>query len=88
MVALRIYVLVSTSTEQFPNKIVFIKTVSVTSSNLQSMSFIVLRRYVFHHGTWGSGECNEKSIQNQNRSCKLDLMYLENYVCICGHAND
>ena len=30
--------------EQFPNKSVFIKTVSVLSSNLQSMFFIVLRR--------------------------------------------
>ena len=37
MVALRIRVLVFASTEQFPNKNVFIKTVSVTFSNLQSM---------------------------------------------------
>ena len=37
MVALRICVLVFASTEQFPNKNVFIKTVSVTFSNLQSM---------------------------------------------------
>ena len=44
MAALRICVLVCVSTEQFPNKSVFIKTVSVTSSNLQSMFFIVLRR--------------------------------------------
>ena len=44
MVALRICVLVSVSTEQFPNKSVFIKTASVTSSNLQPMFFIVLRR--------------------------------------------
>ena len=36
MVALRICVLVCGSTEQFPKKSVFIKTVSVTSSNLQS----------------------------------------------------
>ena len=39
MAALRICVLVCASREQFPNKRVFIKTVSVTSSNLQSMFF-------------------------------------------------
>ena len=44
MVALRVCVLVCASTEQFPNKSIFIKTVSVTSSYLQSMFFIVLRR--------------------------------------------
>ena len=44
MVVLRICVLVCASTEQFPSKSVFIKTVSVKSSNLQSMLFIVLRR--------------------------------------------
>ena len=44
MGAWRICVLVSASKEQFPNKSVFIKTVSVTSVNLQSMFFIVLRR--------------------------------------------
>ena len=70
MVALGICVLVSASAEQFPNKSVFIKTVSVTSNNLQSMFFIVLRRYVFHHCTWDSRECNEKSIQHQDRNCK------------------
>ena len=36
MVTLKIYVLVCASKEQFPNKSVFIKTVLVTSSNLQS----------------------------------------------------
>ena len=51
MVALRIYVLVCPSTEQFPDKSVFIKTVSVTSSNLQSMFFIVLKRaFLLSHG--------------------------------------
>ena len=70
MVALRICVLVSASTEQFKNKSGFIKTVSVTSTNLQSMFFIVSGGYVFHHCTWDSGECNEKSIQHQNRNCK------------------
>ena len=44
MVALRICVLVCASTEQFPNESVFIETVSVTSSNLQSMFLIMLRR--------------------------------------------
>ena len=44
MLALRICVLVCASVEQFPNKGVFIKTASVTSSNLQSMFFTVLRR--------------------------------------------
>ena len=43
MVALRICVLVCVSTEQFPNKGAFIKTVSVTPSNMQSMFFIVHR---------------------------------------------
>ena len=47
MFALIISVLVCASTEQFPNKSGFIKTVSVTSSNLQSMFFIVLRRVCF-----------------------------------------
>ena len=42
--SLRICVLVHASREQVPNKSVFIKTVSVTSKNLQSMIFIVLRR--------------------------------------------
>ena len=44
MGVLRICVLVCASTEQFPSKSVFIKMVSVKSSNLQSMLFIVLRR--------------------------------------------
>ena len=71
MVALRIFVLVRASTEQLPNKSAFIKAVSVTSSNLQSMFFIVLRRVcLFHHCAWESGECNEKSIQHENRNCK------------------
>ena len=46
------------------------------------------RRYVFHHCTWDTGECNEKLIQNQNHNCKLNLIYLENYIWICIHAND
>ena len=37
MVALRICVLVYASTKQFQDKSVFIRTVSVTSSNLKSM---------------------------------------------------
>ena len=44
MATLSICVLVCASTDQFPNKSVFIKIVSVTSSNLQSMFFIVFRR--------------------------------------------
>ena len=44
MVGLRICVLVCASTEQFPDKSVSIKTVSVTSSNLQPIFLIVLRR--------------------------------------------
>ena len=44
MVGLRICVLVCASTEQFPDKSVYIKTVSVTSSNLQPIFFIVLRK--------------------------------------------
>ena len=64
MVALRMLVLMCASTEQFPNKSVFIKTVSVTSSNLQLMFFIVFRRYVFHNCIWDSEECNEKPSQH------------------------
>ena len=54
MVALKICVLVCRSTEQFPNKSVFIKRF-FSSNNLQLMFFIMLRRvclsslYVFHH---------------------------------------
>ena len=44
MVVLKIYVLVCVSREEFPNKTVFLKTVSVKSSNLQSMFFIMFRR--------------------------------------------
>ena len=62
MIALRICVLVCASTRQFPNKSVFIKTISVTSSNLQSMFFIVLRRVCLSSLHMDSGECNKKSI--------------------------
>ena len=48
MVALRIYVLVCASTEQFPNKSAFIKAVSVTATNLQSMFFTVKPVYSGH----------------------------------------
>ena len=53
MVALKICVSVRASTEQFTNKSAFIKMVSVTSSNLQSTFFIVLRRlsFISVHGT-------------------------------------
>ena len=44
--------------------------------------------YVFHNCTWGSGERDERSIQHQNRNRKLELMYPENYVWICVHANE
>ena len=39
MDVLTICVLVHATTEQFPNKSIFIKTVSVSSNNLQSMFF-------------------------------------------------
>ena len=42
---MKICELVCASTEQFPNKSVFIKTVSVTSSNLQSMLFITVAHW-------------------------------------------
>ena len=62
MVALRICVLVRASAEIFPDKSVFIKTVSVTSSNLQSMFLKCSGGYDFHHCIWGSRYRNEKSI--------------------------
>ena len=61
MGALRTCVLLCASSKQFQNKNVFIKTVSVASSNLG---------YILHHCTWDSGECSEKSIQHQNQNSK------------------
>ena len=79
MVASRIFVFVCASTEQFPNKSVFIITVLVTSSNLQSMFFVVPGRVCLSSLYMGHWRTNEKSIQHQNRNCKLDVMYPENY---------
>ena len=83
--ALRICVLVCASWEQFPNKSVFIKIVSVTCRNLQSM-FFYIGGYVFHRCPWDNGERNGKSIQHQNRNYKLDLIYSENWIWV--HVND
>ena len=66
--------LVCASTEQFPNKSVFIKTVQAHLAILQSMFLIMLRRVCFHYCTWDGGERNEKLIQHQNRNCNLDLI--------------
>ena len=72
--------IVCASTEQFLNKHVFIKTVLVKSSNLQSKFLYCSGGYAFHHCTLDSRERNTKSIQHQNCNCKLDLMYPKDYV--------
>ena len=50
MIALRIFVLACASAEQFPNKSVFIKTLPVTSNNLQSM-FLQCMSFIIVHWT-------------------------------------
>ena len=57
---------VGASTENFSNKSFFFKTVSVRSSNLQSIFFIRLRIV-----------CQPKVIKHQNHNCKSNLMYLK-----------
>ena len=82
MVALRICV--SVISVCINRKSVFMKTVSVTSRDLQSMFFMVLRRVCFssrYMGQW-------RTTQHQNRNCKLVLMYPENYARIFVHVND
>ena len=70
-VTLKVSVFVCTSREQFPNKSIFTKMVSVKSSNHNQCYSSSSGGYIFHPCTWDSGECIEKLIKHQSHNCKL-----------------
>lgn len=83
-VAFKIFALVFISEELLQNSRVLDEIYLFRFKNLLSIFFRVLRRNVFPYCTCGSGEDDAKMIQWPTRSCKLDLVNLENKENLCS----